>query len=307
MPKDFLSISQLSEVELDYLLNNTEKFKELFSRSVKKVPLLRGKNVLTLFAEPSTRTASSFEIAAKRLSADVSNFDVSNSSFSKGESVKDTIETLEAMRIDYLVIRHKASGMAKIISELTKACVINAGDGAHAHPTQALLDGFTLKSNLKTVASKKVLICGDVLHGRVAKSTARIFMKMGVEVAFLGPGSLMPKHDLGSIKCFNCYEDAWKWKPDVMYYLRVQSERQDNQFFPHSSEYHKLFGITQDRLKALEDSGTFLMHPGPVNRGVELCDDALEYEKCLINEQVENGIAARMAVLSWLTSPSSSL
>jgi len=301
MPKDFLTIEKLENEQLETLLNNAEKFKELFSRSVKKVPLLRGKNVLTLFAEPSTRTASSFEIAARRLSADVTNFDVSNSSFSKGESVKDTIETLESMRIDYIIVRHRASGMAKIISELTKASVINAGDGAHAHPTQALLDAFTLVSNFDCVKNKRVVICGDILHGRVAKSTARIFSKLGVEVAFMGPGSLTPKHKLEGIPCFSSYEKAWDWQPDVMYFLRVQGERQSNQFFPSSQEYHGLFGVTEKRLKAIRDKGVFIMHPGPVNRGVELCDAALDYEKCLINEQVENGIAARMAVLSWLT------
>jgi len=301
MPKDFLSIDQLSAEDLDLLLNNAAKFKELFSRSVKKVPILRGKNVLTLFAEPSTRTASSFEIAAHRLSADVSNFDVSNSSFSKGESVKDTIETLESMCIDYIIVRHKASGMAKIISQLTKASVINAGDGAHAHPTQALLDAFTLVSTFKNVANKRVVICGDILHGRVAKSTARIFLSLGVEVAFMGPGSLTPKHDLSPIHQFKSYEEAWEWQPDVMYFLRVQSERQDNQYFPSSSEYHKLYGVTNQRLDAIREKGTYIMHPGPVNRGVELCDAALDYERSLINEQVENGIAARMAVLSHLS------
>jgi len=301
MPKDFLTIDRLSDEELNTLLNNAEKFKELFSRSVKKVPLLRGKNVLTLFAEPSTRTASSFEIAARRLSADVTNFDVSNSSFTKGESVKDTIETLESMRIDYIIVRHRASGMAKIISELTKASVINAGDGAHAHPTQALLDAFTLVSNFDSVKNKRVVICGDILHGRVAKSTARIFRKLGVEVAFMGPGSLIPKHEIEDISCFTSYEEAWDWQPDVMYFLRVQGERQSNQFFPSSKEYHCLFGVTEKRLEAIREKGVFIMHPGPVNRGVELCDAALDYKKCLINEQVENGIAARMAVLSWLT------
>ena len=189
--KDFLDIASLSREEVDHLLEQAVPLKELFTRSVKKVPALKGKSVLMLFYEPSTRTLSSFEVAAKRLSADVIDLDVPHSSVTKGETVKDTVDTLQAMRADYIVVRHKMSGMARAIARQTKASVINAGDGAHAHPTQALLDAFTLREVYPKLAGRKVLIAGDILHSRVARSTSRIFLKLGVEVAFLGLFSLL--------------------------------------------------------------------------------------------------------------------
>ena len=294
-PKDFLDIDSFSQEELETLLNNTVQMKEVFTRSVKKVPTLRGRTVLMLFYENSTRTSTSFEIAAKRLSADVTNFQVDRSSVQKGESIKETIDTLEAMRCDYVVVRHPMAGFAKNLARLTNMSVINAGDGQHAHPTQALLDAFTIREKFTDLAGKKILIVGDVLHSRVARSTSRILKKLGSEVAFLGPGSLMPKYS--EFTCFTNYEEAQAWGAEVVYLLRVQMERLEAPYFPSLTEYHKLYGITAERVAHLRDQGTYLMHPGPFNRGVEICDEAVEYERCLINTQVENGVASRMSVL----------
>lgn len=304
--KDLLDISSLDRTEIEHLLDQAAPFKELFTRSVKKVPALKGKSVLMLFYEPSTRTHSSFEVAAKRLSADVTNFDVPHSSITKGESVRETVETLQAMRTDYIIVRHGRSGLPGTIAKLTRASVINAGDGAHAHPTQALLDAFTIREKFPDPTGKRVLIIGDILHSRVARSTSTILKKLGVDVAYLGPGSLVPKIGPENIRRFTDYSDAMAWKPDVIYLLRVQMERQDVQFFPSLREYHRLYGITDSRLSEIRDKGLHIMHPGPVNRGVELCDAVMDYELSLINDQVENGIAVRMAVLYWLkpnTSP----
>lgn len=296
--KDFLDIVSLDQTEIIHLLDQAVPFKELFTRSVKKVPALKGKTVLMLFYEPSTRTLSSFEVAAKRLSADVTIFDVPHSSVTKGESVRDTIDTLQAMRADYIVVRHRLAGQPAAIARQTGASVINAGDGAHAHPTQALLDAFTLREKFPDLQGRKVLIMGDILHSRVARSTSTILEKLGVEVAFCGPGSLVPKST--RFRRFTNYDEAMKWGADAVYLLRVQKERQSAPFYPSDREYHSVFGITDQRLKQLADQGTYIMHPGPINRGVELCDAVLDYERCLISQQVENGIAARMAVLFGL-------
>lgn len=298
--KDLLDIVSLDREEIDHLLDQSVPFKELFTRSVKKVPALKGKSVLMLFYEPSTRTHSSFEVAAKRLSADVTNFDVAQSSITKGESVRETIETLQAMRTDYVIVRHKASGLPGNIARLTRASVINAGDGAHAHPTQALLDAFTIKQKFPDPAGRKVLIIGDILHSRVARSTSTILKKLGLEVAYLGPGSLVPGKGPENTRRFTDYREAMAWNPDIVYLLRVQMERQDVQYFPSLREYHKLYGVTETRLEEIRKRGLYIMHPGPVNRGVELCDAVMDYERSLINDQVENGIAVRMAVLYWL-------
>jgi aspartate carbamoyltransferase catalytic subunit len=298
--KDLLDIVSLEREELDRLLDQAAPFKELFTRSVKKVPALKGKSVLMLFYEPSTRTHSSFEVAAKRLSADVTNFDVAHSSITKGESVRETIETLQAMRTDYIIVRHKNSGLPGVIAKLTKASVVNAGDGAHAHPTQALLDAFTIKEKYPDPAGRKVLIVGDILHSRVARSTSTILKKLGVEVAYLGPGSLVPKVGPEHTRRFTNYDEAMAWGPDFVYLLRVQMERQDVQYFPSLREYHRLYGVTEARLAEIRDRGLYIMHPGPVNRGVELCDAVMDYERALINDQVENGIAVRMSVLYHL-------
>ena len=297
--KDLLDIASLDRSEIDHLLDQSVPFKELFTRSVKKVPALKGKSVLMLFYEASTRTHSSFEVAAKRLSADVINFDVARSSITKGESVRETVETLQAMRTDFIIVRHSRSGLPGQIAKLTRASVINAGDGAHAHPTQALLDAFTIKEIFPDPAGKKVLIVGDILHSRVARSTSLILQKLGVEVAHLGPGSLVPRL-YQDIRRFTDYTEAMAWAPDFVYLLRVQMERQDVQYFPSLREYHRLYGVTEARLAEIRDRGLYIMHPGPVNRGVELCDAVMDYERTLINDQVKNGIAVRMAVLYWL-------
>ena len=220
--KDFLDIASLSREEVYLLLDQATPFKELFTRSVKKVPALKGKSVLMLFYEPSTRTLSSFEVAAKRLSADVIDLDVPHSSVTKGETVKDTVDTLQAMRADYIVVRHKMAGLPRAIARQTKASVINAGDGAHAHPTQALLDAFTLKEAFPDLSGRKILIAGDILHSRVARSTSRLFLKLGVEVGFLGPGSLVPRTGPEGITRFTDLDEALRWGPDVVYLLRVQ-------------------------------------------------------------------------------------
>ena len=295
--KDFLDIASLNRGEVESLLEQAAPFKDLFARSVKKVPALKGKSVLMLFYEPSTRTLSSFEVAAKRLSADVTVFDVPHSSVVKGESIKDTIDTLQAMRTDYIVVRHGMSGLPLAIARQTRASVINAGDGAHAHPTQGLLDAFTFKEVFPETDGRKVLIVGDILHSRVARSTSNILRKLGVEVAYLGPGSLVPRSCPDGVPRFTNYDEAMKWGPDVVYLLRVQMERQEAPYFPSVREYHRVYGVTSERFKRIAGEGVYLMHPGPVNRGVELCHEVMDYERSLIDQQVENGIAARMAVL----------
>jgi aspartate carbamoyltransferase catalytic subunit len=298
--KDLLDIESLSVAEIEFLLETAGPFKALFKRSVKKVPALRGKTVLMLFYEPSTRTSASFEVAANRLSADVTNFQVAQSSVVKGESVLDTIDTLQAMRTDYIVVRHGASGIPNLIARNTGASVLNAGDGFHAHPTQALLDAFTLREVYPETQGKKVLIVGDILHSRVARSTSTIFRKLGAEIGVLGPATLVPEARHSYMQGFRTWDEALAWKPDVVYLLRVQLERQKDQFFPSLGEYHKVYGLTTERFRQIEGEGLYLMHPGPVNRGVEIVDEAMDYERSLINTQVENGIATRMAALYWL-------
>ncbi|MBP84723.1 MAG: aspartate carbamoyltransferase [Verrucomicrobiales bacterium] len=298
--KDLLDIASLSLEEIEYIFENAAPFKQLFQRSVKKVPTLRGKTVLNLFYEPSTRTSSSFEVAASRMSADVTNFTVSSSSIVKGESLLDTIETLQAMKSDYIVIRHAAAGVPGLVAKHTRASVVNAGDGYHAHPTQALLDSMTLREVYPDYEGRKVVIVGDILHSRVARSTATLFNKLGIEVGVLGPGSLVPEGRHDFMKRFDSWEDVFDWRPDAVYLLRVQLERQEGQFFPSIAEYHKMYGMHSERIEKMRQLGAYLMHPGPVNRGVEITDEAMGYEKSLINTQVENGIAVRMAVLHWL-------
>lgn len=298
--KDLLDIESLEREEVEFLLKTAQPFKDLIKRSVKKVPTLRGKSVLNLFYEPSTRTRSSFEIAAKRLSADVTNFAVSTSSVVKGESVLDTIDTLQAMRVDYIVVRHKASGVPNMIAKHTGASVLNAGDGHHAHPTQGLLDAYTVREVFPDTEGKKIAIVGDIRHSRVARSTNTILRKLGAEVGVLGPGPLIPEDLPGELKRFRSFDDLFAWKPDIVYLLRIQMERQDDQFFPSLREYHRFYGVTDERFRRISDEGIWVMHPGPVNRGVELVDDVMSYERCLINQQVENGIATRMAALYWL-------
>ncbi|OGH60961.1 MAG: aspartate carbamoyltransferase [Candidatus Lindowbacteria bacterium RIFCSPLOWO2_12_FULL_62_27] len=298
--KDLLDIETLSLDEIHLILETAKPFKELFTRSVKKVPPLKGKTVLQLFYEPSTRTRTSFEIAAKRLSADVANFAVAQSSVVKGESILDTVATLQSMKSDFIVIRHSVAGVPELIARNTTASVINAGDGFHAHPTQALLDAYTLREIFPDLAGKKVLIVGDILHSRVARSTSRCLHRLGMNVAVFGAGTLIPSTLPPHLSVFSCFEEALRWEPDVVYLLRLQLERQKANFFPSMREYHHSFGVTRERYRDIVSRGIYVMHPGPVNRGVELIDEVMDYERCLINQQVENGIAVRMAVLYLL-------
>ncbi len=298
--KDLLTIGALSDADILSILDNAIAMKEIFTKSVKKVPVLKGKSVLTLFYEPSTRTRSSFEVAADRLSADITTFSVSTSSVVKGESVQDTIDTLMSMKMDYIIVRHKNSGIPGIIAKHSKAAVINAGDGSHAHPSQAFLDAFTIREKFGEVAGKRIIIIGDILHSRVARSTSLILKRLGAEVAYMGPGPLVPPTAHTGITRFTNWEQAFAWQPDVLYMLRVQNERMDAPFFP-AGDYHKAFGVTTERLERIAGENLVIMHPGPVNRGVELCDEAMDYSNSLINTQVENGIAARMSILYHLS------
>jgi aspartate carbamoyltransferase catalytic subunit len=298
--KDLLDIESLSREEIVFLLDTARPFKDLFTRSVKKVPALRGKTVLNLFFEPSTRTRASFEIAAKRLSADVTNLAITQSSVTKGESILDTIETMQSMKVDYMVVRHGAAGVPAFIARHTPAAVINAGDGNHAHPTQAILDAFTMREAVGELEGRRILLVGDLLHSRVFRSVSTIARKLGMEVGLFAPATLIPAGRPDYMQVFGRFEDALAWGPDFVYLLRLQRERQAAHFFPSLREYHNVFGLTRERFDQCRRRGIHIMHPGPVNRGVELVDEVLTYEKCLINRQVENGIAARMAVLYWL-------
>ena len=298
--KDLLDIESLSRDEIVFLLDTARPFKDLFTRSIKKVPSLRGKTVLNLFFEPSTRTRASFEIAAKRLSADVTNLTITQSSVTKGESILDTIETMQSMKVDYMVVRHGAAGVPAFIAKHTPAAVINAGDGHHAHPTQALLDAFTMREAVGELAGRKILLVGDLLHSRVSRSLSTIARKLGMEIGIFAPGTLVPAGRPDYLRAFTTFEDALAWSPDFVYLLRLQLERQAAHFFPSLREYHNVFGLTRERFLECRRRDIRIMHPGPVNRGVELVDAVMTYERCLINQQVENGIATRMACLHWL-------
>jgi len=305
--KDLLDIESLSRDEIVFLLDTAKPFKDLFTRSVKKVPALRGKTVLNLFFEPSTRTRASFEIAAKRLSADVTNLAITQSSVTKGESILDTVATMESMKVDYMIVRHAAAGVPAFIAKHTPAAVINAGDGNHAHPTQALLDAFTMREAVGELDGRRILLVGDLLHSRVFRSVSTVARKLGMEVGIFAPATLLPAGRPDYMRAFASFEEAIAWAPDFVYLLRLQRERQAAHFFPSLREYHNVFGLTRERLLACSRQGIRIMHPGPVNRGVELVDEALTYEHCLINRQVENGIAARMAALYWLQPATNSL
>ena len=299
--KDLLDLDTLELGEIEELLASISHFKALSSRTVKKVPRLQGKTVLLLFYEPSTRTAGSFEVAAKRMSADVISLPEAQSSVVKGETILDTVDTMGAMGIDYVVVRHQRSGIPNLIAKHTRASVINAGDGYHAHPTQGLLDAFTLFEVWDgKFAGRKLLIAGDVMHSRVARSTSTVLRKLGVEVGVLGPGSLVPRGNPEAHRVFRNWKEAFAWSPDAVYLLRIQMERMGEPFFPSLAEYHRAYGLTRERLARLRERGGWVMHPGPINRGVELANEVTEYERCLIGKQVENGVATRMAVLYWL-------
>ncbi len=297
--KDLLGLEHMSKESINLILDTAVPFKELFTRSIKKVPTLRGKTVALLFYEPSTRTRVSFELAAKRLSADLINISSSTSSVVKGESLIDTGKTLEAMKVDFVVIRHGMSGAPDVLARNIKASVINAGDGSHEHPTQALLDIFTIRDKKKRIQGLKVAIVGDILHSRVARSNIWALTKMGAKVMLVGPPTLMPPEvsKLG-VRVYYNFDEVIP-EADIIYLLRVQLERQKQNLFPSLHEYTELYGMTLQRLK-MAKKDVLIMHPGPMNRGIEISSEVADSSSSVINEQVTNGIAVRMAVLYLL-------
>jgi aspartate carbamoyltransferase catalytic subunit len=297
--KDLLGLEPLSAEQIKLILDTAEPFKEISERAIKKVPTLRGSTIVNLFFENSTRTRISFEFAEKRLSADPVNVSATGSSVSKGETLVDTARNLEAMRIDMVVIRHGSSGAAQFLAERIKSNVINAGDGMHEHPTQGLLDLLTLRDHYGDLAGKRVCICGDVLHSRVARSNIWGLRKVGAEVAVCGPRSLLPNaiEELG-VTVFDHIEDAIEWA-DALNVLRLQIERMTGGYIPSLREYNRVFGVTRERL-ARAPRDVLILHPGPMNRGVEIDSDVADGEHSVILDQVTNGIAVRMAVLYLL-------
>ncbi|MDQ3645446.1 MAG: aspartate carbamoyltransferase catalytic subunit [Actinomycetota bacterium] len=297
MIKHLLSMDQLTAADITQILDTAESLRQVTDRPIKKLPTLRGRTVCNLFYEASTRTRISFELAAKRLSADVINFSADGkSSVAKGESFKDTAWTLEAMGVDAIVVRHGSSGAPQQLSRWVKASVINAGDGAHEHPTQALLDLFTIREHLKDFESLKVGIVGDIVHSRVARSCVKGLVTMGADVTLVGPPTLVPRaaEQWGATVCYDL--DAVIGDVDVIYMLRVQQERQSEQLFPTVREYAALWGLDARRASMLKPDA-LIMHPGPMNRGVEIAADVSELPRSIILSQVSNGLAVRMSLL----------
>ncbi len=298
--KDLLGIENLSRREINIILDTAETMREISERAIRKVPYLRGKTVVNLFFEASTRTLASFSLAEKRLSADSINLSSSSSSVLKGETLLDTVRNLEAMKIDFVVIRHSMAGAPHFIAKRLKASVINAGDGTHEHPTQALLDLLSLKERLGSIEGRKVLIVGDVMHSRVARSNIWALKKMGAEVSLCAPPTLMPyKIENMGVEVFIDIDEAIEEK-DVIYVLRIQKERQKGGLLPSLREYIELYSITPERLKRAKKD-VVIMHPGPINRGIELDPRVADGEHSIILEQVTNGVAVRMAILYLLS------
>jgi aspartate carbamoyltransferase catalytic subunit len=297
--KDLVGLEHLSREQITAILDTAEPFKEVSERPIKKVPALRGKTIVNLFFEASTRTRISFEFAEKRLSADTVNVASAGSSVSKGETLVDTARNLEAMRIDMVVIRHGASGAAKFLGDRIRSNVINAGDGKHEHPTQALLDMLTLRDRFGRLEGLRVCIMGDVLHSRVARSNIWGLTRLGAEVAVCGPPTLLPREigDLG-VTVFRRVEEAIEWA-DALNILRLQLERMTAGFIPSLREYNRVFGVTSERL-ARAPRELLILHPGPMNRGVEIDSDVADGPHSVILPQVTNGVAVRMAVLYLL-------
>ena len=294
--KHLLDIESLNADELGTILDTARAFKAVGERAIKKVPALRGKTVINLFVEPSTRTRISFELAAQRLTADVINFSAEASSFRKGETLKDTAKNLEALNADIIIIRHSAAGAPHFLSRVLSASVVNAGDGAHEHPTQALLDVFTIRERKGRIAGLNVTILGDILYSRVARSNIWALLKLGAKVTLCGPPTLVPAvfTEMGcrvTHKIDEAIEGA-----DIINLLRIQHERQRQTMFPSTGEYAALFGLNKSRFKRTKPDA-LIMHPGPINRGVEIDSDLADCERSLILEQVTNGLAVRMAVL----------
>jgi aspartate carbamoyltransferase catalytic subunit len=294
--KDLISIRELEVWELEHILDSAAAFKTVGSRDIKKVPALRGKTLVNFFVEPSTRTRTSFELAAFRLSADVVNISASTSSLQKGESLKDTALNLQALHADIIVLRHSSAGAPKFLAERLEASVINAGDGAHEHPTQALLDVFTIRERMGRVAGLNVAIVGDILFSRVARSNIWALKKLGAHVTLVGPSTLVPRsfESLG-INVVRRLDDVLE-SADVINLLRIQLERQHKEYFPSLNEYVRFFGLTQARAQQLKP-GCLIMHPGPINRGVEIDSELADGTQSVILDQVTNGLAVRMAVL----------
>jgi aspartate carbamoyltransferase catalytic subunit len=294
--KHLLDIESLSAEEIVTVLDTAKAFKAVGERAIKKVPALRGKTVVNLFVEPSTRTRISFELAAQRLTADVINFSAEASSLKKGETLKDTARNLEALNVDIIVMRHSASGAPHFLSRFLRASVINAGDGAHEHPTQALLDLFTIREKKGKIEGLNVTILGDILYSRVARSNIWALTKLGARVTLCGPATLVPRvfEQMGCAVTYNVEEAIAQ--ADIINLLRIQHERQRKTMFPSLGEYTSLFGLTKARL-ALAKPDALIMHPGPINRGVEIDSEIADSIRSLIIEQVTNGLAVRMAVL----------
>ena len=296
-----LGIKYLTTSDVELIFETASHFKEVINRPIKKVPSLRDVTIVNLFFENSTRTKLSFELAQKRLSADVINFSASNSSVKKGESLIDTVKNILSMKVDMVVMRHPNPGAAMFLSKHVNTSIVNAGDGAHEHPTQALLDCFSIIEKLGDIARKKVVIVGDILHSRVALSNIFALKKLGAEVMVCGPTTLIPKHieSLGVTVETNL-KKALQWA-DVANVLRVQFERMRTSFFPSNREYAMQYGITNQLVEQL-DNDLLIMHPGPINRGVEISSDLADSEHAIILDQVENGVAVRMAILYLLPS-----
>ena len=296
--KSILGLENMSPAEIELVLNTAKEMKNIINRDIKKVPTLRGKSIINLFFEPSTRTRTSFELAGKYLGADVVNITTSSSSVVKGESLRDTLMTVEAMGVDVVVMRHSAEGAAQYDSEVVSPIIINAGDGAHEHPSQGLLDMFTINQYKNTLEGLKVAIVGDILHSRVARSDIWGLRKMGAEVHLAGPQSLIPRfiESQDGIFVHDNVEDALE-NADVVNVLRIQLERQKKGLFPSPREYARIFGINKDRLK-LAKKDVLILHPGPMNRGLEISPEVAYCEKSAIQEQVQNGLAVRMALLA---------
>jgi len=298
--KDLVGLQHLQAEEIKLILDTATPMKEIIKRQIKKVPTLRGRTVVTVFYEASTRTRVSFELAAKYLSADTVSIAATMSSVSKGESLKDTARTIAAMGADVVVLRHPMAGAAELLAQTVKASVINAGDGTHEHPSQALLDLFTVKEKKGRLEGLKVAIIGDILHSRVARSDIWGFTKMGAEVRVAGPATLLPPGvEKMGVSIYTNIEEALEGA-DVVNILRIQLERQQQGLFPGLREYSRLFGLNEERLK-LAAPDALVMHPGPMNRGVEIAPEVADGVQSVINEQVTNGLAIRMALLYLLT------
>jgi aspartate carbamoyltransferase catalytic subunit len=296
-----IGIKDLTENDIQLIFKTADSFKEIINRPIKKVPSLRDITIANLFFENSTRTRLSFELAEKRLSADVINFSASSSSVKKGETLIDTVNNILSMKVDMVVMRHPNPGAAHFLSQKVDAKIINAGDGTHEHPTQALLDSYSIRDKLGDVSGKKVVIVGDILHSRVALSNIYCLQKLGAEVMVCGPTTLIPKYitDLG-VKVEHNLRKALNWC-DVANMLRIQLERQDIKYFPSLREYAMQYGLTKEILESL-DKEIVVMHPGPINRGVEITSDVADSKQSIILNQVENGVAVRMSVIYLLAS-----